>query len=161
MRKRDLRKSLDFALLEEKGTTSKKLGAYLARSVKIPHTDCQVVACRRGVTRPKCGGGRYLYIALPSCNPLPPVDVAPANRAMQHSPFVKLDAPIQYQPCINIRQQGNAASSSCCGLSDNFGSAWKTLLVLLITFWRGCAKQSDNGQRSNNSGLQPSAMPVK
>lgn len=103
--------------------------------------------------------GRPVFIhSLAKLHPLPPVDVAPANRATQHASFVELNAPVQYQSCIDIRQQGNAANNSRRGLSDNFGSAWKTLLVLLIAFWRGAALNratTDNAAAILDRSRQP------
>jgi hypothetical protein len=82
--------------------------------------------------------GRPVFIhSLAKLHPLPPIDVAPANRALQHASFVELDAPVQYLSCINIRQQGIITTASRCGLSKNTGRAWKTWLVLLIVLWRG------------------------
>ena len=112
---------------------------YLARGVKTPHTDCQVVACREGVTSPRVWGRPVFIHSLAKLHPLPPVDVAPANRALQHTSFVKLNVSVQYQSCMNIRQQGSVTNKPCCFLSDNFGNAWKTLLILLIALWRGFA----------------------
>ena len=72
--------------------------------------------------------GRSVFIhCLAKLHPLPPVDVAPANRAMQHTSFVELNAPLQSR--ISIRQQGSVNNIARYGLSDSFGSAWKTLLV--------------------------------
>jgi hypothetical protein len=95
------------------------------------------VACREGRNGLKVWGRPVFIHSLAKLYPLPPIDVAPANRAVLHASFAELDAPVQYQSCINIRQQGIVTTTSRCGLSDNIGRAWKTLLVLLIAFWRG------------------------
>lgn len=63
---------LRFRAFREKGTTSKKLGVYLARSVKIPHTDCQVVACRVGRNERKMLGRPVFIHSLAKLHPLPP-----------------------------------------------------------------------------------------
>ena len=70
---------LRFRAFREKGTTSKKLGGYLARRVKIPHTELSGCGLSRGRNEPKVWGRPVFIHSLAKLHPLPPIDVVPSQ----------------------------------------------------------------------------------
>lgn len=145
--------ALRFRAFREKDTTSEELGAYLTRSVKIQHADCQVVACREGVTSPKCGEAG-IYTQLGQVTSLPPCHSSPSQPGAAALSIRRAECA---RP-IPVAHKHQAARQCYQQYQPQLWKGMENLACFVDRFLAGLTLEgTNNGQRSNSPRFRWSA----